>query len=109
MSDDEVQTLAAEDDPLMVAWKAYQQTAEFANSKKLAAHEQHLMGSLWAVFESGFRAGDSDATDRASRIVQLAREDRIDRDWRSVIYRIESGNETVHSEDDDAKANGEAR
>ena len=99
MSNDEVQQQVAETDPLMIAWKAYQETASFANSKKWAAHEQHLMGSLWAVFESGFRAGDSNATERSNRIVQLAREDRIDRDWRSVISRIQNGDETVYGED----------
>ena len=51
------QRQVAEDDPLMIAWKAYQQTDAFANANKWAAHEQHLKGSLWAVFESGFRAG----------------------------------------------------
>ena len=99
MIDDQAQQAVAQDDPLMIAWKAYQQTDAFANSKKWAAHEQHLLGSLWAIFEAGFRAGDSEATNRATRIVQLAREDRIDRDWRSVINRISSGNETVYGED----------
>jgi hypothetical protein len=61
MTDDQVQQAVAQDDPLMVSWKAYQQTDAFANSKKWAAHEQHIMGSLWAVFENGFRAGENSA------------------------------------------------
>lgn len=57
MSNGEVQQQVTEDDPLMIAWNAHQQTDAFSNAKKWAAHEQHLDGALWAVFESGFRAG----------------------------------------------------
>ena len=37
-------------DPRMVAWKAYQATNEYANSRKWALHEEHVEGSLWAAF-----------------------------------------------------------
>lgn len=45
------------DDPLMRAWEAHKQTEDYANSKKWAAHEQHVDGSLWALFSAGWAAG----------------------------------------------------
>ena len=42
------------DDPLMIAWKAYQATTEYANTKKWALHEPHVDGSLWAAFVEGW-------------------------------------------------------
>jgi hypothetical protein len=52
------------DHPLMKAWKAYQQTAEFANTKKWAAHPEHVDGSLWAAFMQGWLL----ATERAAML-----------------------------------------
>jgi len=72
--------------PLMVAWKKYQQTDEFANSKKWALQiapmvqamdpdgeakrlydimpreqrERHVQGSLWAAFMAGLEAASYD-------------------------------------------------
>lgn len=51
------ETPCPEDHPLMIAWKAHQETDEFTNSKKWAAHPEHLQGSLWALFMAGFFAG----------------------------------------------------
>ena len=51
----------ADDEPLMVAWKAHQQTEEYANSRKWAAFPEHLDGSLWALFMAGFFAGQKAA------------------------------------------------
>lgn len=63
-----------EDDPIMVAWRAYNETDEAKNSRRWAQRmnfEQdtsgdiakithpHLDGSLWAVFLAGFSAGKS--------------------------------------------------
>jgi len=45
------------DHPMMKAWEAHVATDDFANTKQWAAHEEHLMGSLWAVFVAGFIAG----------------------------------------------------
>jgi hypothetical protein len=45
-----------EDHPLMIAWNAYKATDDFANTRKWAAQDQHLDGSLWAAFEQGYRA-----------------------------------------------------
>jgi hypothetical protein len=55
------QTPVAKDDPLMVAWEAYQTTEDFANSKRWAEHvtHQYLQGSLWGVFMAGFFAGQA--------------------------------------------------
>lgn len=46
--------------PLMKAWEAHKQTEEYANSKKWAANERHVDGSLWALFEAGWRAAKAD-------------------------------------------------
>lgn len=60
-----------DDEPLMIAWKAFQATEEFANAKRWAQQLQvtvaygpevqvqhpHLEGSLWAMFMNGFLAG----------------------------------------------------
>ena len=43
-----------DDHPLMVAWKAYQQTEDYANTKRWA--DTHTVGSLWAAFEQGWLA-----------------------------------------------------
>jgi hypothetical protein len=51
-------------DPLMIAWAAYNATEEYANAKRWAAKPEHVDGSLWAVFEAGFRA----ATERAANL-----------------------------------------
>ena len=75
-----VQEPIASDDPLKVAWDAYQQTEDFQNSKHwvmrvapmiqsgsdeqrqaedLMPHDQrerHVMGSLWAAFMAGYCA-----------------------------------------------------
>jgi hypothetical protein len=69
------------DHPLMIAWKAYQETDEYKNSKHWALtiapmlqvgdpeadrkryslmpieqREQHVQGSMWAAFMAGFAA-----------------------------------------------------
>lgn len=44
------------DNPLMFAWKAYKASAEYANTRKWAGHDEHVDGSLWAAFEQGYRA-----------------------------------------------------
>jgi len=68
-----------DDDPIIVAWKAYCQTDEAKNSRRWAQRlnfEQdtsgdtaqlthpHLDGSLWAVFLAGYRAGKSSQQQR---------------------------------------------
>lgn len=44
--------------PLMVEWNAYKQSPEFANSRKWAADERHVDGSLWAAFMAGWNSRD---------------------------------------------------
>ena len=51
----EVMVAVPAGDPLMVAWSAYKATDAFQNSKRWAAHAEHVDGSLWAAFEFGFR------------------------------------------------------
>lgn len=48
----------------MVAWKEYQESKDFANSKKWAIHTEHVEGSLWAAFLEGFKM----ATERAAML-----------------------------------------
>lgn len=76
------------DHPLMVSWKAYQETEDFKNSKHWAMNlipmvqmgdpdgekkrsygiapieerERHIMGSLWACFMAGFAAAGGKAS-----------------------------------------------
>lgn len=50
--------------PLRAAWEQYKQTAEYQNTRKWAAHPEHLDGSLWGVWMAGFQA----ATDRAAAL-----------------------------------------
>lgn len=50
-----------ENHPLMVAWKAHQETEDYKNSMKWAAKDnKYLEGSMWALFLSGFNAGKAD-------------------------------------------------
>jgi hypothetical protein len=58
--------------PLKQAWDAYQNTDDFANTKKWARDPEHLQGSLWAIFLMGWTAaiahaaGLHDSVDPAS-------------------------------------------
>ena len=56
MSTRELMGAVPDTDPLMVAWKAYRESAEYANTAKWAVKAEHSEGSLWAAFEQGFRA-----------------------------------------------------
>ncbi len=56
-----------QDHPLMIAWTAYKQTPEYANtcrSATRATHPDHADGCLWAAFEQGWRL----ATERAGNL-----------------------------------------
>lgn len=63
-----------DDHPMMVAWRAFQATEDFANSKRwaevvdlrietdsLKMRHPHLDGSLWNIFMNGFLAGERSA------------------------------------------------
>ena len=45
-------------EPVMVAWKEYEASSDFANTKKWARHPdpEYTQGSLWAAFMAGFCA-----------------------------------------------------
>lgn len=45
-----------DDEPLMIAWKAYLATEDYQDAFKWAAFEEHRDGSLWAAFMAGFKA-----------------------------------------------------
>jgi hypothetical protein len=56
------------DHPMMKAWKAYEATDDFANSKKWAGKPEHVDGSLWAAFVQGWvRATEQAATPMPER------------------------------------------
>lgn len=65
------QTPINKNDPLWVAWTKYQATPEFENSKKWAEHVQHnyLQGSLWAIYEQGYRTAQQSIDDLAIRLL----------------------------------------
>jgi hypothetical protein len=48
------------DDPVMLAWNAYKQTEDYANTLKWAVLREHTEGSLWGAFLSGWIAGQRD-------------------------------------------------
>lgn len=57
--------LVPADDPRMIAWKAYQETEEYANSRSWALdtsasddrRQQRIDASLWDAFCAGFAQG----------------------------------------------------
>lgn len=51
----EPQRQVRDDEPLMIAWKAHQQTEEFRNTLHWAGASN--LGQLWACFAAGFKAG----------------------------------------------------
>lgn len=44
------------DHPLMKLWVEFKRTQEYLNSRRWARYEEHVDGSLWAVFHAGFAA-----------------------------------------------------
>jgi len=51
-------------EPIMKAWNEYKVSEDYANSKKWAAHPEHVAGALWAAFAKGFQ----EATERAAML-----------------------------------------
>ncbi len=52
-------TPVSNDDPLMVAWNEYKASEEYQYTKKWAAFEEHVDGSLWAAFLAGWSAANT--------------------------------------------------
>lgn len=50
--------------PLRAAWEQYIKTSAYENTRKWAAHPEHLEGSLWGVWVAAYMA----ATDRAAML-----------------------------------------
>lgn len=50
-------TPVAKDSPLWAAWKAYQASEGYDNTKIHAINPEHTEGSLWAAFSAGWAAG----------------------------------------------------
>lgn len=49
-----IQTPVSRDDPLMIAFAEYKSTEESATTKKWAASQEYVEGSLWAAFVQGW-------------------------------------------------------
>lgn len=76
--------------PLMVAWKQFTQSESYANSKKWAAFPEHVEGSLWALFQIGWRAGSANERHRCVAVIEKAREGEIDTDLRAIKAHIQN-------------------
>lgn len=50
--------------PLRAAWEQYKQSDKYKNTRKWAAHPEHLEGSLWGVWLAAYTA----ATERAAML-----------------------------------------
>lgn len=59
------------DHPLMKAWKTTESTESYKNTRKWALHEDHVDGSLWAMFEAGWNAAKSDHSVRVLSVSLL--------------------------------------
>jgi hypothetical protein len=68
------------DHPLMVAWEAYKASDEYANSKKWAAHPEHLEGSLWTLFMAGFQSAQGVAEPPEPLVSALIQAVKAERD-----------------------------
>lgn len=82
------------DSPLYQAWLRYRESADYANTKQWATHDEHTEGSLWAAFEQGFRASQPSEGKEPVAITGLwlrRRDDNaealveLDGEWRKVI------------------------
>ena len=67
------------DHPMMKAWKAYETTDDFANSKKWAAVPEHLNGSLWAAFMQGYMVATERAASLHESVNPASDRERIDK------------------------------
>ena len=80
----QVQARVPDDDPLMIAWKAYQSTDDFDTARMWAEYiviesngpnmgawrtrHPHLDGSLWAMFMNGYLAAKRDAVGKKASL-----------------------------------------
>lgn len=56
-------TQLPQDHPLMKAWEAHKQTPEYASSRAWVTNQEHVDGSLWALFMAGWMAARESAVD----------------------------------------------
>lgn len=68
-----------DDEPIMVAWKRYQETDDYDNTFKWAAHSEHRKGSLWAAFMGGFLAATEKAASLHENINPASDEERTNK------------------------------
>lgn len=72
-----VQSPLPSDHPLMKAWNAYKSTDDYANSRKWAAHAEHVDGSLWAAFMEGWNLATTRAGNLHEQINPASDEERL--------------------------------
>jgi hypothetical protein len=87
----EPQQMADRESPLVISWEAFKKSESYENSKKWAAYPEHLEGSLWALFSTGFMAAAQFERARCVDVVNAARNGEIDTDLRSIRACIEDG------------------
>ena len=59
------------DHPAIVAWDDYQQTEDYSNGFRWAAHEEHRQGSMWAAFHAGFATLERDNAALRQRLADV--------------------------------------
>ncbi len=52
----------SKDHPIRIAWDKYKESEEYRNSFKWAGFEEHRVGSMWAIYEQGYRDAKNDNT-----------------------------------------------
>lgn len=84
-----------DDDPLMIAWKAYKETDEYKNIRNWASHPSHVDGSLWASFVQGYRAAAPELLECVKAALNMIDGDGLPPNWdmlRAAIAKA-TGNE----------------
>ena len=68
-----------ENHPLMIAWKAYQETDDFKNTRRWAVIPEHVQGSLWAAFMAGFNSAISSPSEATLEALVVKLGDALDK------------------------------
>lgn len=71
-------TICPATDPLMIAFSAWHESAEYANTRRWALKPDHVDGSLWAAFEAGFKAATERATNLHEQVDSASDAERIE-------------------------------
>lgn len=77
---------------MMRAWSAYKATPEYANSRSWAKHSEHVDGSLWASFMTGWEACGGEQL-RAELAASREREARMQ--WQPIDTAPKDGRKVI--------------